>query len=145
MALISDDDRKQLEEEFAKIKDKVRIHFFSSKDAAKCMLCDQTREVLTEVAAISKSVELVEHDDESDKDAIANFNVDKLPAIVFTKEDDKDIGVRIYGIPAGSEFMTLIGAIMDVGGAEIDVPDWVLEKVKEIDKPVHLQVFVTPT
>ena len=145
MALISDEDRKQLEEEFGKITKKVKIHFFSSKDDAKCMLCNQAREILTEVSTISESIELIEYDDEINKEALEKFGIDKFPALVFTNDDDKDMGLRIFGIPAGHEFMALIGAIIDVGGAEIEVPDWAKEKVSEIDKPVHLQVFVTPT
>ena len=145
MGLISDEDIIELKKEFEVIKEKVKIHFFSSKNDAVCTFCDKTREVLTEVASISDMVELVEHDNEADTENIEKYKIDKFPAMIITKDDDNDIGVKIFGIPAGHEFMALIAAILDIGGAEIEVPDWALEKVKEIDKPVHLQVFVTPT
>ena len=145
MGLLSDDDKKGLREEFGKITRKIKIHFFSSKETDECPLCGETKQILDELSELSDFFNVIEYDVNADADAKSKFNVEVVPAIILTLEDDKDLGIRWYGIPAGHEFMTLVGALVDVGTDKIDIPDWAIEKIKEINKPVDIKVFVTPT
>lgn len=145
MGFISEADSVELRKELGQIKEDLHLHFFSSKNEKICPLCEQTREILTEVQALSDKIELIEHDFDADPETAKKFNVEKLPAIVLTKTDDVNMGIRWFGIPAGHEFMSLIFALIDVGSDQIEIPDWAVDKIKEIDKPVHIQVFVTPT
>ncbi len=145
MGLLSDDDKKALQEEFGKITRKINIHFFSSMESEECPLCNETKKILDEVTELSNFLNVTEYDINTDPDSKLKFNVEVVPAIILTLEDGKDLGIRWYGIPAGHEFMTLVGALIDIGTDNIDIPDWALEKIKEINKPVDIKVFVTPT
>ena len=145
MGFISEADSVELKKELEQIKTDLHLHFFSSKNQQICQLCEQTREILTEVQGLSDKIKLIEHDFEADPETAKKYSVEKLPAIILTKTDNVDMGIRWFGIPAGHEFMSLVFALIDVGSGNIEIPDWAIDKIKEINKPVHLQVFVTPT
>jgi glutaredoxin-like protein len=72
------------------------------------------------------------------------FKIERHPAIVV--EGQSKGLIRFYGIPSGYEFGSLIESIIMSGktsGSDLD-PELV-EEIQAIDKPLHLQVFVTPT
>ena len=71
------------------------------------------------------------------------YGVDKIPATVLV--GDKDYGIRFYGVPAGYEFTVLIEEIRDIGKRDTGLNKKVLAEVAKIDKPVHLQVLISPT
>ena len=78
----------------------------------------------------------------------AKFNIDKTPAIVIAAMDNgqvTDFGIQYSGIPAGHEFGTLINDIVLVSGRDSGLSAEAREYLKNLDKPLHLQVFVTPT
>ncbi|MCX8095856.1 MAG: thioredoxin family protein, partial [Caldisericia bacterium] len=59
--------------------------------------------------------------------------------------EEIDYGIRYYGIPAGYEFSSLLESIEMISTGDTQLSQDVIEMVKMIDKPVHIQVFVTPT
>lgn len=69
--------------------------------------------------------------------------MDKVPAIVVM--DERDYGIRFYGIPAGYEFGFLINAVISVSKGESLLSEASKAKLEGLSKPVHVQVFVTPT
>jgi glutaredoxin-like protein len=71
--------------------------------------------------------------------------VDKVPAIVVLKDDGQDSGIRFFGIPGGYEINSFLSAVLAVSGHVEPLPPAILERISKIDKPVHIQVFVTPT
>jgi alkyl hydroperoxide reductase subunit AhpF len=71
------------------------------------------------------------------------YKIDKIPATVIMGEDDK--GIRFYGIPSGYEFVTLLDTIKMVSAGQSGLGDKSREFLAQLKKPVHLQVFITPT
>ena len=57
----------------------------------------------------------------------------------------KDYGIRFYGIPSGYEFNTLIEDIVAVSNHEHGLSDDTVARLSDLEQPVHMQVFVTPT
>ena len=51
--------------------------------------------------------------------------------------------VKFNGIPAGHEINSFISALIEMSGAESEVPAELLERIQKIDKPVNIKVFVT--
>jgi len=51
----------------------------------------------------------------------------------------------MYGLPSGYEFGTLVEAILDVSSGDSGLSEPTRTALKEIAKPVHVQVFSTPT
>jgi alkyl hydroperoxide reductase subunit AhpF len=71
------------------------------------------------------------------------YSVDKVPAIAIV--GTKDYGIRYYGIPYGYEFNPFIDNIISVSNGTTDLSEDTKNKLKTLDKPVHIKVFVTLT
>ncbi len=136
----------QISQSFEQMKEPVQILFFGSQD--NCEYCTDTRQLLEEVAAIDEKVSLSIYDLQDNADMAKKFNVDRVPAIVIAAKDDDQItnfGIQYSGIPAGHEFGTLINDIVLVSGRDSGLGTEAREFLKNLVKPLHLQVFVTPT
>lgn len=141
MGLIEDKDRKQLAELFAGLENPVKILYFTQEH--ECQMCRMTRELLEEVAGISDKIVMEVHDFVADRELVERYRVDKIPATVLMGE--RDYGIRFYGIPAGYEFTTLIEDIVDVARRDPRLPGEVKTELAKVDRPVHLQVLISPT
>jgi glutaredoxin-like protein len=136
----------QISQTFEQMKEHVQILFFGSQD--NCEYCTDTRQLLEEVAGIDEKVSLNFYDIKENADMAAKFNIDRVPAIVIAAKDGDqvtDFGIQYSGIPAGHEFGTLINDIVLVSSRDSGLSAEAREYLKNLDKPLHLQVFVTPT
>jgi len=79
-----------------------------------------------------------------DKEKVEALGIQRSPAIAVMGAD-KDYGIRMYGLPSGYEFGTLVEAILDVSSGDSGLSEPTRTALKEIAKPVHVQVFSTPT
>jgi glutaredoxin-like protein len=144
--LLSEQVINQISQSFEQMKEPVQILFFGSQD--NCEYCADTRQLLEEVAAIDEKLSISIYDLQDNADMAAKYNIDKVPAFVITAKDDgqiTDFGIQYSGIPAGHEFGTLINDIMLVSGRDSGLRAETREYLKNLDKPLYLQVFVTPT
>jgi glutaredoxin-like protein len=145
--LLNDSIRGQVRDVFEKqVQQPVGVLFFGKKD--DCDYCADAQQLLEEVTSLSDKLSLEIYDlDEHAADA-ERYHVDKAPGIVFVgKDGDKitDYGVRMAGIPSGHEFSSLIHDIILVSARDSGLEQKTREELKNLTKPVHLQVFVTPT
>lgn len=145
MALLNANIQKQVRQVFESIQNPVRLLMFTQGEggALECQMCHDTRQLIEEVAALSDKVSLEVYDFLGDESVAKQYHVDKIPAVVIAGE--KDYGVRIYGIPSGYEFSSLIEGIVAVSQRQPKLSNKTLDEVKRLNKPVHIQVFVTPT
>ncbi|MCZ6776027.1 MAG: glutaredoxin [Ignavibacteria bacterium] len=130
-----------IRERLAQLKGKVRIINFTQE--LECEFCKDTRKLVKDVSELSNKISFESYDFVSDKEKVQEFNIDKIPATVVM--GDRDYGIIFYGIPAGYEFASLLEAIEMVGKGQPTLSTHAVAKVKDIKKPVRLQVFVTPT
>ncbi|MCD6298985.1 MAG: thioredoxin family protein [Thermoplasmata archaeon] len=143
MALISDEDKEYLKKEFEdKLAGNVKLVMFTQHDH-ECRYCKETREIVETLAALSDRIDAEVYHFMDDKEKADEYGVDKIPAIAIIGE--KDYGVKFYGIPSGYEFTTLIQDILEVSKGETALSEESKKEIAKIDKPLHLQVFVTPT
>jgi glutaredoxin-like protein len=141
MALIKEKDKGKLIDIMKIIEENVKIVMFTQEN--ECQQCEITRGLLEEVAALSEKVSLEVRDFEADAEIAKEFGVDKIPATLIL--GDRDYGIRFYGVPAGYEFNVIIQDILDVGKRSPGLDEKTLEILRTIKKPVHLQVFISPT
>ena len=144
--VLNDQIIKQIEEAFAEVKEPVQVLFFGSKD--NCDYCNETKQLLEEVTALSDKVEMSVYDMQDNADVAKQFNVINAPGIVIAAKDNeevKNLGVQFSGIPSGHEFSTLITDILIVSKRESGLDEKTREFLKNLTEPLHLQVFVTPT
>lgn len=138
--------QKQVKEVFAELDHPVEILFFKRKD--NCEYCEETQQLLEEVAGLSDKLNVQVLDIDDDAAQAAEYNLDKAPGFVLVgKDDDRlvDYGVRYAGIPAGHEFTSLINDLLLVSKRESGLSAQVKTYLAELKSPVLLQVFVTPT
>lgn len=144
--LISDQVIKQINEAFTELKEPVQILYFGSKD--NCDHCLETKQLLEEVVALNEKLELRLYDIQDDHEIADQFNVFNAPGIVIAARDGSQIidqGVQFSGIPSGHEFGTLINDILMVSGRDSGLTAKTREFLKNLTKPLVLQVFVTPS
>jgi glutaredoxin-like protein len=142
MALLKDEDRQKLIEEFGrKLTVPVKLAFFTQN--LDCMYCAPTEMILKEVAGLSEKISLETWNFVNDKPQAEQYGIDKIPAVAVVGQ--KDCGVRFYGIPAGYEFASLVASVIDVSRGETGLSQESKDILKSISKPVRIQVFVTPT
>ncbi len=134
--------RHEISKQLSVLNKEVKLVMFTQE--LECMYCRETRTLLEELVETSNKLKLEVYNFVIDKDKAELYGVDKIPAIVML-EGDKDFGIRYYGIPSGYEFASLLEDIKMVGTGEVDLSEDIIERVKLIDKDVHLQVYVTPT
>jgi len=137
---------RQIDETFARLKEPVQILFFGSGE--NCGYCAEIQQLLEELAAVNDKVSLKTFDIQADKEAAEKYNIDKFPAIVIAAKDGEQVsnlGVQFSGVPSGHEFATLINDIVMVSNRDSGLSPDVREFLKNLNQPLLLQVFVTPT
>ncbi len=103
----------------------------------------EARELIKEVAELSDKLSVEVHNFLLDKEAVAQYQIDRAPATVV--RNGKDYGIRFYGFPAGYEFSVLLDAILAVSQGDSGLQPETREKLAKIAEPLHLEVLVTPT
>jgi glutaredoxin-like protein len=144
--LLNDAISAQVKEVFQGLTQPVAILFFGQQD--KCEYCDDTRQLLDEVCALSSLLNLDVYDLEKDAELARQYNVDKTPLTILAGKDGDefiDYGIRFAGIPAGSEFTSLINSLVMVSNRNSGLEQATRDFLKTLTSPVELQVFVTPT
>jgi glutaredoxin-like protein len=149
MALLDDKVRKQVTAALAGMTRPVRMVMFTQGDggALECEYCGQTRELVEEVASLSDKIGVDVKDFTADEALAKQYGVDKIPAVVLLSDGDppRDHGIRIYGVPAGYEFSSLIEDLRMLGSGEPGLSADTMAALHTVTRPVHIQVFVTPT
>lgn len=141
MAIIRDDDATEIRERLREMVEPVKLIHFTQELNLEYGL--ETRRLLEEVAALSDKLKLEVHNFLIDKERVAEYGVDKVPATVI--RNGKDYGIRFYGIPAGYEFSTFLDAILNVSKGNSGLKPETKEKLAAVTEALHLEVFVTPT
>jgi glutaredoxin-like protein len=143
MPLMDKNTQDQVRNLLAAVKSPVTLLMFTQE--FECSYCRETHQILEEIAELSDQVKVQVYNFITDSEQAKTFHVDKIPAIAVLGKGDKDYGIRFYGIPSGYEFTSLLEAILLVGTASPQLGSGTLKFLESLDKPLHLQVFVTPT
>jgi len=143
MGLIPEEHKTHLKERLQEnLKDPVRVVVFTQE--TECEHCREARELVQEVASLAPDKISVEvYDFVKDAEKAREYRVDKVPAIAIIGK--KDYGIRYFGIPYGYEFNPFIDDIINVSKGSTNLSEETKKKLHLIEKPVHIQVFVTLT
>jgi glutaredoxin-like protein len=110
---------------------------------SECELCEETRDLLEDVASLSDQITLTVHDVRAESDLARDTGVSRVPTLVL-RGAARGV-VRYLGIPAGLEFGTLLEDLVAVSRGTTTLKQESRTKLASLTKPVHVQVFVTPT
>jgi alkyl hydroperoxide reductase subunit AhpF len=142
MALISEEVAGDLRKEFEKLKGPVRLAVFSQ--ALADPESEQVRRLVEELAALEPRITAESYNFVLDTGKVEAMGIRRIPAIAILGPE-KDYGIRMYGLPSGYEFGTLVDAILEVSAGDSGLSDLTRQALATVDRPVHVQVFSTPT
>jgi len=141
MPLLSKEIADQVQQELADLAGPVQLVMFTQE--FECEFCPETQQLVEEIAQLSENLTAEIYNFAIDKDKVEELGVDKIPAIAVIGAED--YGVRFYGIPSGYEFTSLLYAIHNVAAGNPTLQEGTLEFLSTLERPAHIQVFVTPT
>jgi alkyl hydroperoxide reductase subunit AhpF len=154
MALLSDDETARLRELLAGelSADVTLVHYTRRGVAAadgepgvgECASCADTEALLGELCATSEHLKLEVHDVDAEPDLARGAGIELVPAVVLKGSGARG-AVRLFGLPSGYEFASLLGDVIDVAAARDELSAETHAVLDALPRDVHLQVFVTPT
>ena len=109
----------------------------------ECELCEETRTLLEDVASLSDQITLTVHDVRTESDLARDTGVSRVTTLVL-RGAARGV-LRYLGIPAGLEFGNLLEDLAAVSCGTTTLKQASRTKLASLTKPVHVQVFVTPT
>jgi alkyl hydroperoxide reductase subunit AhpF len=147
MGLLSPADQGKLRESFSEMTSPVRLLFFTQ--TLGCDTCLETRQILDELPVLSDKIAIEEVNFILEKEKAAEYNIDRVPAVVLLAEDGagatRDSRIRFLGAPSGYEFISLVQAVLLVGGRPSSLTAENQQKLAAVTTPMTMQVFTTPT
>ncbi len=143
MPLLSDRDRQVVQQHLAALQHDVTLLLFTQTFGGS-ESGTIARQIVDEIATLHDRITVEEANFVLDKDTLEKYGIDKSPAIVVLR-DGEDTRIRFYGAPAGYEFMSLIEAIILAGGDDSGLSEESKALVAQVDQPMTIEVFVTPT
>lgn len=139
--ILNDIQKEQIKKQFEKLTGDVELIVFTQEN--ECLFCKDTRELILDLGTLSSKIKTKVYDFVKNGDEDLKYNIKRIPAIVIV--GNKDYGIRYYGMPAGYEFPVIVDDLIDVSRGATSLPDNIKKRLSEIKKPVHLQIFASPT
>ena len=130
-----------LEAALADLAAPVKLLFFTQTFG--CDTCLPARRIVDRLASLSERIAVEEFNLVLDKDAVRTYGILRAPAIAVVGE--ADTGIRFYGVPEGHELISLVDAILLVASGDSGLSDESRARLAEVEEPIDIQVFVTPT
>jgi alkyl hydroperoxide reductase subunit AhpF len=128
------------------LENPVELIYFYTQDT--CDTCEETGQLLDEITSLSGKLRISKFKLDENLPIAQKYNVHLAPGLVIAGGEagkSTDYGIRFAGVPSGYEFGSLIQAIVLVSKRDSGLKPEVRNQLKDLQKPVHLQVFVTPT
>lgn len=141
MALLDDKLKEQVRDALGDLPNAVKLIMFTQE--FECDFCRETRQLVEEVAGVHEQVSAEIRNFVLDKEEADSYGIDKIPALAVIGQ--KDYGIRLYGIPSGYEFSSLIESIRLASSGEPQLSAEGLDFARGLEEPVRIQVYVTPT
>jgi alkyl hydroperoxide reductase subunit AhpF len=105
---------------------------------------EQVRRLVEELAALDDRLTAESANFVLDQERVQQLGIARTPAVAILGAE-KDYGIRFYGMPSGYEFGTLVDAILDVSSGDSGLSEPTRAALSRLARPVHVQVFSTPT
>lgn len=127
--MFTEDIKQQLTELLTIMKDDVHIKFFSDH---ACPTCADAEEFIDTFVGLSHKLHLEKI-----------VSSEQVPAFAMTSTSFPEVSIRFNGIPGGHEINSFLQTIIELSGNVSELPQDVLERVRKIDRPTDILVFVT--
>lgn len=142
MPVLQDDVVAELKTQFAKLVHPVRLVVFAQ--ALADPESAQVQRLVEELGEIDPRLSVETCNFVLDRERVEALGIRRTPAVAVLGAE-KDHGIRFYGLPSGYEFGILVEAILLVSAGDSGLLPGTREALRALPRPVHLQVFSTPT
>jgi len=142
MALLTEEVTADLRSAFAQLENPVRLVVFSQ--ALADPVSEEVRRLVEELAAIDPRLTVEPRNFVLDQPRVDELGIERIPAIAVLGEPS-DYGVRLYGLPTGYEFGSLVDSILDVSRGTSGLAEATKRALAELERDVRVRVFSTPT
>jgi len=132
---------RRLAEHLAVLPVPVRLVFFTQTFG--CDSCLRARQVIDEIAGLSKQITVEEYNLVLDKEKVDEFGVDGAPVTAIVGAHD--LGLRYYGVPRGHELTSFVDAVVLASDGDTGLTPESLAVVATVHRPIDIKVFVTAT
>ena len=144
-------EQNYIRERFDKeLEGKVKIDYFTQRASAlyvpgreECAHCEDTRQMLEEIASLSERVVLTVHDFAEAQEEAKKLGVDKVPGTVLRGPANRPL--RFFGMPGGNEFPNFIETMIDASKQKTTVGPEATKHLKKLKDKASIAVYVTPT
>ena len=157
--MIPAQEKTRLKRDFRKrLQSEVTLRLFTQRPSPiavpgrDCRYCPQTQQLMEELAALSPKLQLETIDFHAQPQRAQDNGVSRIPAIALdnapppSPDSAKKPGpsLKFYGLPLGYQLPALIDAIKSLSRGATRLSPNTRRQLRRINRPVHLQVFVTP-
>jgi alkyl hydroperoxide reductase subunit AhpF len=141
MPVLDDETRQEVGRRLATLPGPVHLVLFTAPGDPGSS--EEVAALVGEIAALSERVTVEEHALAAAPSLALRYGISRAPALVV--EAGRDYGIRYYGAPSGHEFESLLEVMGDVARGASDLEARLVQELRGLREPVHIQVFVTPT
>jgi alkyl hydroperoxide reductase subunit AhpF len=142
MALIDGAVAGELRKAFGALVHPVRLAVFSDADGEAP--ADEVRQLVEELAALDPRLCAEAHSADVSAPRAQELAIERAPAIAVLGEA-ADHGLRLYGVPGGYEFGSLVEAVLDVSRGDSGLAAETRQALAGLERDVRIRVFSTPT
>ena len=149
-SLIQDQTKTQLKRTFRKyLKAEVELRLFTQRPSPitvpgrECRYCAETQQMLEDLAALSPKISLEVIDIFAQPELAKDEDISRVPALAFGPQGEAKL--RFFGIPGGYQLSVIVENIKTMSREVSPLSMATRKGLREINQPVHIQVFVTPT
>lgn len=143
MTHLSDRERQTLREMFRDLKYPVHVELFVDPEDEWSRAAE---ELITEVVGVMPDLLHAEVRPLREHQLLATlYGVERAPTFILCDHKRDDSGIRFVGLPSGYEFAVLIEALLDVSASRVRISDKSLNYIRNLEREITLEVFVTPT
>ncbi|WP_228546722.1 protein disulfide oxidoreductase [Hyperthermus butylicus] len=139
---IDKETRDAIKEAFEDLVKPVEINVFIGPN---CRYCDETvkiAKVLEEEAPVKNGKKLVTmkiYEKDKHVDVFKKHGVERIPSLTLVEGR-----IKYTGTPSGEELRGLVETIIRISQEDSGLDETTVEKIKLIEKPVHVEIIVTP-
>ncbi len=139
--LFNEEVQGQIKEILAQAKENITLVLFTKEGS--CPTCSETKQLLEEVSELSDKISLEVKDLNKDQAVAKKYGITLTPSFVLLDAKGNYQGVKFNGIPAGHEINSFMSALLEMSGMTPKFHDNILKRIKKIEKPVNIKVFIT--
>jgi glutaredoxin-like protein len=131
---------KKVQEILSKMNNPVKLVVFKSESHPPGVALAQ---LASELANANPLLSAEIHDFDSERKLAEEYGVSQPSTLCVIGKEKRYI--HVLGLPSGHEFLPFLQTLLEVSKGSAEIPRDIEAKIKAIDFPVTMKVFITPT